>query len=203
MNCPAGLFCFLLFTTRFRTRAFTRPSPATPESGAKPDAFIGRLRNLSGVPDSRSRTASETQFVLLGISRQLLCFRVLRRKGSCGTGRARAGQFVPGFLAASSRFRGAKARKMALVRIKPGTPVLGRFGTLFGKVQDFMQDNLKPFCRTNPGFTPCRRKTDFAKCKILGQFCVVSSKVSTICIVLAENIVVLRVPIQNKGEPKK
>ena len=124
MNCPAGLFCFLLFTTRFRTRAFTRPSPtiasrhlkppchhqtgvapATPESGAKPDAFIGRLRNLSGVPDSCSHTASETQFVPLGISRQLLCFRVLCRKGSCGTGRVRAGQFVPGVSAVLSRFQ--------------------------------------------------------------------------------------------------
>ena len=125
MNCPAGLFWFLLFTTRFRTRAFTRPSLATPESGAKPDAFIGRLRNLSGVPDSCSHTASETQFVLLGISRQLLCFRVLRRKGSCGTGRVKAGQFVPGFSAASSRFRGANPRKMALVRIKPAPPCFG------------------------------------------------------------------------------
>ena len=133
MNCPAGLFCFLLFTTRFRTRAFTRPSLATPESGAKPDAFIGRLRNLSGVPDSCSHTASETQFVLLGISRQLLCFRVLRRKGSCGTGRVRAGQFVPGFLAGSSRFRGAEARKTALVRIKPASPVLAPFGKIFWK----------------------------------------------------------------------
>ena len=152
MNCPAGLFCFLLFTTRFRTLAFIRPSPtiasrhlkppchhqtgvapATPESGAKPDAFIGRLRNLSGVPDSRSHTASETQFVPLGISRQLLCFRVLCRKGFHRTGRVRAGQFVPGFLAASSRFRGAKARKMALVRIKPASPVLAPFGKIFWK----------------------------------------------------------------------
>lgn len=152
MNCPAGLFSFLLFTTGFRTLAFTRPSPtiasrhlkppchhqtgvapATPESGAKPDAFIGRLRNLSGVPDPRSHTASETQFVPLGISRQLLCFRVLRRKGSCGTGRVKAGQFVPGFSAASSRFRGAEARKMALVRIKPASPVLAPFGKIFWK----------------------------------------------------------------------
>ena len=133
MNCPAGLFSFLLFTTRFRTLAFTRPSLATPESGAKPDAFIGRLRNLSGVPDSRSHTASETQFVLLGISRQLLCFRVLCRKGFPGKGQVKTGQFVPGFSAVSSRFRGAKARKMAIVRIKSGMPVLGRFGTLFWK----------------------------------------------------------------------
>ena len=55
----------------------------------------------------------------------------------------------------------------------------------------------------NTEFVPRRRKTEFAKCKILGQFCVVSSKVSTICIVLVENMVVLRVQIQNKGEPKK
>ena len=133
MNCPAGLFCFLLFTTRFRTRAFTRPSLATPESGAKPDAFIGRLRNLSGVPDSCSHTASETQFVLLGISRQLLCFRVLCRKGSCGKEQVRAGQFVPGFSASSSHFRGTKARKMALVRIKPASPILAPFGKIFWK----------------------------------------------------------------------
>ena len=151
-SCPAGLFSFLLFTTGFRTLAFIRPSPtiasrhlkppchhqtgvapATLESGAKPDAFIGRLRNLSGVPDSRSHTASETQFVPLGISRQLLCFRVLRRKGSCREGRVRTGQFVSGFSAVSSRFRGAKARKMALVRIKPASLVLAPFGTLFWK----------------------------------------------------------------------
>ena len=133
MNCPAGLFGFLLFTTRFRTLAFTRPSLATPESSAKPDAFIGRLRNLSGVPDSRSHTASETQFVPLGISRQLLCFRVLRRKGFHRTGRVRAGRFVPGFSAVLSHFQAAKTRKMAIVRIKSGMPVLGRFGTLFWK----------------------------------------------------------------------
>ena len=133
MNCPAGLFCFLLFTTRFRTLAFIRPSLSTPESGAKPDAFIGRLRNLSGVPDSRSHTASVTQFVPLGISRQLLCFRVLRRKGSCGTGQVKSGQFVPGFSAVSSRFREVKARKMALVRIKPASPVLAPFGKIFWK----------------------------------------------------------------------
>ena len=131
MNCPAGLFSFLLFTTGFRTLAFTRPSLATPESSAKPDAFIGRLRNLSGVPDSRSHTASETQFVPLGISRQLLCFRVLRRKGFHRTGRVRAGRFVPGFSAVLSHFQAAKTRKMAIVRIKSGMPVLGRFGTLF------------------------------------------------------------------------
>lgn len=133
MNCPAGLFGFLLFTTRFRTLAFTRPSLATPESSAKPDAFIGRLRNLSGVPDSRSHTASETQFVPLGINRQLLCFRVLRRKGFHRTGRVRAGQFVPGFSAVSSRFRGAKPRKMAIVQIKPASPVLAPFGKIFWK----------------------------------------------------------------------
>ena len=133
MNCPAGLFCFLLFTTRFRTRAFTRPSLATPESGAKPDAFIGRLRNLSGVPDSRSHTASETQFVLLGISRQLLCFRVLCRKGFHRTGRVRAGQFVPGFLAVSSGFQEGEARKMAWVQVKPASPVLALFGKIFWK----------------------------------------------------------------------
>ena len=133
MNCPAGLFGFLLFTTRFRTLAFTRPSLATPESSAKPDAFIGRLRNLSGVPDSRSHTASETQFVPLGISRQLLCFRVLRRKGFHRTGRVRAGRFVPGFSAVLSHFQAAKTRKMAIVRIKSGMSVLGRFGTLFWK----------------------------------------------------------------------
>ena len=160
MNCPAGLFWFLLFTTRFRTLAFIRPSPtitsrhlkppchhqtgvapATPESGAKPDAFIGRLRNLSGVPDSRSHTASETQFVPLGISRQLLCFRVLCRKGSHRTGRVRAGRFVPGFSAVSSRFQGANPRKMAMVRIKSGMPVLGDLAHFFGKMQDFIQDN--------------------------------------------------------------
>ena len=54
----------------------------------------------------------------------------------------------------------------------------------------------------NTGFSPRRRKTYFAKCKISGRFCVVSFQVSTICIVLAENAVVLRVPIQNKGEPQ-
>ena len=152
INCPHGLFCFLFFSTRFSTLAFIRPSPtiasrhlkppchhqtgvapATPESGAKPDAFIGRLRNLSGVPDSRSHTASETQFVPLGISRQLLCFRVLCRKGSWGKGRVRAGRFVPGFSAVLSHFQAAKTRKMAIVRIKSGMPVLGRFGTLFWK----------------------------------------------------------------------
>ena len=152
MNCPAGLFWFLLFTTRFRTLAFIRPSPtiasrhlkppchhqtgvapATPESGAKPDAFIGRLRNLSGVPDSRSHTASETQFVPLGISRQLLCFRVLCRKGFPGKGRVRTGQFVPGFSAVSSRFQGANPRKMAMVRIKSPPPVLAPFGKIFWK----------------------------------------------------------------------
>ena len=152
MNCPAGLFCFLLFTTRFRTLAFIRPSPtiasrhlkppchhqtgvapATPESSAKPDAFIGRLRNLSGVPDSRSHTASETQFVPLGISRQLLCFRVLCRKGFPGKGRVRTGQFVPGFSAVSSRFQGANPRKMAMVRIKSPPPVLAPFGKIFWK----------------------------------------------------------------------
>ena len=152
MNCPAGLFCFLLFTTRFRTLAFVRPSPtiasrhlkppchhqtgvapATLESGAKPDAFIGRLRNLSGVPDSRSHTASETQFVPLGISRQLLCFRVLCRKGFPGKGRVRTGQFVPGFSAVSSRFQGANPRKMAMVRIKSPPPVLAPFGKIFWK----------------------------------------------------------------------
>ena len=152
MNCPAGLFCFLLFTTRFRTLAFIRPSPtiasrhlkppchhqtgvapATLESGAKPDAFIGRLRNLSGVPDSRSHTASETQFVPLGISRQLLCFRVLCRKGFPGKGRVRTGQFVPGFSAVSSRFQGANPRKMAMVRIKSPPPVLAPFGKIFWK----------------------------------------------------------------------
>ena len=152
MNCPAGLFSFLLFTTGFRTLAFTRPSPtiasrhpkppchhqtgvapATPESGAKPDAFIGRLRNLSGVPDSRSHTASETQFVPLGISRQLLCFRVLCRKGFPGKGRVRTGQFVPGFSAVSSRFQGANPRKMAMVRIKSPPPVLAPFGKIFWK----------------------------------------------------------------------
>ena len=152
MNCPAGLSCFLLFTTRFRTLAFIRPSPtiasrhlkppchhqtgvapATPESGAKPDAFIGRLRNLSGVPDSRSHTASETQFVPLGISRQLLCFRVLCRKGFPGKGRVRTGQFVPGFSAVSSRFQGANPRKMAMVRIKSPPPVLALFGKIFWK----------------------------------------------------------------------
>ena len=152
MNCPAGLFCFLLFTTRFRTLAFIRPSPtiasrhlkppchhqtgvapATPESSAKPDAFIGRLRNLSGVPDSRSHTASETQFVPLGISRQLLCFRVLCRKGFPGKGQVKTGQFVPGFSAASSRFRGAKARKMAWVQVKPASTVLPPFGKIFWK----------------------------------------------------------------------
>ena len=152
MNCPAGLFCFLLFTTRFRTLAFIRPSPniasrhlkppchhqtgvapATLESGAKPDASIRCLRNLPSVPNSHSHIASVTQFVPLGISRQLLCFRVLRRKGSCGTGRVKAGQFVPGFSASSSRFRGANARKMALVRIKPASPVLAPFGKIFWK----------------------------------------------------------------------
>lgn len=152
MNCPAGLFCFLLFTTRFRTLAFIRPSPtiasrrlkppchhhtgvapATPESGAKPDAFIGRLLNLSGVPDSRSHTASETQFVPLGISRQLLCFRVLRRKGFPGKGQVKTGQFVPDFSAVSSRFQGANPRKMAMVRIKSPPPVLTPFGKIFWK----------------------------------------------------------------------
>ena len=152
MNCPAGLFCFLLFTTRFRTLAFIRPSPtiasrhlkppchhqtgvapATLESGAKPDAFIGRLRNLSGVPDSRSHTASETQFVPLGISRQLLCFRVLRRKGFHRTGRVRAGQFVPEFSAVSSVFQEGEARKMAWVQVKPASPVLAPFGKIFWK----------------------------------------------------------------------
>ena len=54
----------------------------------------------------------------------------------------------------------------------------------------------------NTGFSPRRRKTDFAKCKILGRFCVVSFRVSTICIVLVENTVVLRVQIQSKGEQK-
>lgn len=82
-------------------------------------------------------------------------------------------------------------------------PFWGDLAHFFGKMQDFMQDNLKPFCRTNTGFARCRRKTDFAKCKILGLFFVVSFRVSTICIVLVENMVVLRVPIQNKGEPKK
>ena len=133
MNCPAGLFSFLLFTTGFRTLAFTRLSLATPESSAKPDAFIGRLRNLSGVPDSRSHTASETQFVPLGISRQLLCFRVLRRKGSCGTERVKTGQFVPGFLAVSSRFRGVKARKNGFGTNQTGIP---RFGPVW---QDFLE----------------------------------------------------------------
>ena len=152
MNCPAGLFGFLLFTTRFRTLAFIRPSPtiasrhlkppchhqtgvapATLESGAKPDAFIGRLRNLSGVPDSRSHTASETQFVPLGISRQLLCFRVLRRKGSHRTGRVRAGRFVPDFPAVSSDFQEGEARKMAWVQVKPASPVLAPFGKIFWK----------------------------------------------------------------------
>ena len=133
MNCPAGHFSFLLFTTGFRTLAFTRPSPATPESSAKPDAFIGRLRNLSGVPDSHSHTASETQFVPLGISRQFLCFRVLCREGFPGKGRARAGQFVPGFSAVSSRFRGAEARKMAWVQVKPASP---GFGPVW---QDFLE----------------------------------------------------------------
>ena len=55
----------------------------------------------------------------------------------------------------------------------------------------------------NTEFVPRRRKTDFDKCKISGQFCVVFFKVSTICMVLVENTAVLRVPIQNKGEPKK
>ena len=82
-------------------------------------------------------------------------------------------------------------------------PFWGDLAHFFGKMQDFMQDNLKPFCRTNTGFARCRRKTDFAKCKILGLFFVVSFRVSTICIVLVKNMVVLRVPIQNKGEPKK
>ena len=111
----------------------TRPSLATPESSAKPDAFIGRLRNLSGVPDSRSHTASETQFVPLGISRQLLCFRVLRRKGFHRTGRVRAGRFVPGFSAVLSHFRGAKARKNGFGTNQTGIP---RFGPVW---QDFLE----------------------------------------------------------------
>lgn len=55
----------------------------------------------------------------------------------------------------------------------------------------------------NTEFVPHRRKTDLGNCKISGLFCVVSFRISTICIVLVENMVVLRVPIQNKGEPKK
>ena len=54
----------------------------------------------------------------------------------------------------------------------------------------------------NTGFSPRRRKTDLGKCKILGRFCVVSFRVSTICIVLVKNMAVLRVQIQNKGEQK-
>ena len=140
MNCPAGLFSFLLFTTGFRTLAFTRLSLATPESSAKPDAFIGRLRNLSGVPDSRSHTASETQFVPLGISRQLLCFRVLRRKGSCGKGQVRAGQFVPGFLAVLSHFQVAKTRKNGF-----GTNQIGN--ARFGEIWHTFLEKCKISCK--------------------------------------------------------
>ena len=50
----------------------------------------------------------------------------------------------------------------------------------------------------NTGFSPRRRKTEFAKCKISGRFCVVSFQISTICIILVENMVVLRVPIQKQ-----
>lgn len=60
-------------------------------------------------------------------------FRVLCRKGSHRTGRVRAGQFVPGFSAVSSRFRGAKARKMAWVQVKPASAVLAPFGKIFWK----------------------------------------------------------------------
>jgi len=70
-------------------------------------------------------------------------------------------------------------------------------------MQDFTQDNWGLISLMNTGFVLPGRKTDFSKCKILGRFCVLSFEHSTICIVLAENTVVLRVQIQNKGEPKK
>ena len=66
-----------------------------------------------------------------------------------------------------------------------------------------MQDNWGPIFRMNTGFAPHRRKTDFAKCKISGRFRVVSFQVSTICIVLVENTVVLRVPIQKQRRTEK
>jgi hypothetical protein len=60
-------------------------------------------------------------------------FRVLRRKGSCGKGQVKAGQFVPDFSAVLNGFQETEHRKMAMVRIKPASPVLAPFGKIFWK----------------------------------------------------------------------
>ena len=109
----------------------------------------------------------------------------------------------PDFWQCQAVFEGPKPEKWLWYESNRHPPFWPRLARFFGKMQDFMQDNWGPFCRMNTGFSPRRRKTGFAKCKISGQFCVVSFRVSTICIVLVENIVVLRVQIQNKGEPQK
>ena len=99
--------------------------------------------------------------------------------------------------------RGQSPQKWLWYESNRHPPFWPRLASFFGKMQDFMQDNWGPIFRMNTGFASHCRKTKFAKCKILGRFCVVFFQVSTICIVLVENMVVLRVQIQNKGEPQK
>ena len=99
--------------------------------------------------------------------------------------------------------RGQSPQKWLWYESNRHPPFWPRLASFFGKMQDFMQDNWGLISLMNTGFVLPGRKTDFSKCKILGRFCVLSFEHSTICIVLAENTVVLRVQIQNKGEAKK
>lgn len=99
--------------------------------------------------------------------------------------------------------RGQSPQKWLWYESNRHPPFWPRLASFFGKMQDFMQDNWGLISLMNTGFVLPGRKTDFSKCKILGRFCVLSFEHSTICIVLVENTVVLRVQIQNKGEPKK
>lgn len=64
-----------------------------------------------------------------------------------------------------------------------------------------MQDNLGLIFRMNTGFVPRRRKADFTKCKIFGTISCINRLQFYNLYILGQKQAVLRVQIQNKGEP--
>ena len=135
--------------------------------------------------------------------RRLPHFESCAEKDFPEKGRSELVSLSPDFWRRQAVFKGPKPEKWLWYESNRHPPFWPRLARFFGKMQDFMQDNWGPIFRMNTGFASHCRKTKFAKCKILGRFCVVFFQVSTICIVLVENMVVLRVQIQNKGEPQK
>ena len=132
-----------------------------------------------------------------------LHFESCAEKALAEKGRSELVSLSPDFRRCQAVFEGPKPEKRLWYESNRHPLFWPRLARFFGKMQDFMQDNWGPIFRMNTGFASHCRKTKFAKCKILGRFCVVFFQVSTICIVLVENMVVLRVQIQNKGEPQK